>query len=340
MVSNIKKSVINLYRVFLRPTKTIDSVINKNPKIIAIVSPNFRGVRSATKEMVTDLYEASEIYSRAKAKSVARKILLYKPQKVLISGYALGHDMLAEELKKLNPNLRIFLLVHSAFIWFDLYPSENLTFEHFFELAKSGVIEKIGFCKRDLAEHFKSYGIDTYFVMNRFENENYQFKKLTKNKINIGIFGQNHFHRNITNQVIGALMLPDARVHVNEVSQHFFIDKKRIVEHGILPKPEFLKLYNTIDINLYISLTDCFPMTVIESMQHGIPCLVSDTSEVYGFSPNLKKWLTVSTIDGPIGISEKIKDVIKNYDDIQSEIKKYLPVLKTKVEVSIEEFLK
>jgi hypothetical protein len=29
-------------------------------------------------------------------------------------------------------------------------------------------------------------------------------------------------------------MLPDTRVHVNEVSQHFFIDKKRIVEHGIL----------------------------------------------------------------------------------------------------------
>jgi glycosyltransferase involved in cell wall biosynthesis len=87
-------------------------------------------------------------------------------------------------------------------------------------------------------------------------------------------------------------------------------------------------------------MTECFPMSVIESMQYGIPCLVSDTSDVYRWSPTLKKYLTVSTIDSPLGIMDKIKGVLDNYDLIQKEIKSYLPALHQKVESSIEDFLK
>ena len=87
-------------------------------------------------------------------------------------------------------------------------------------------------------------------------------------------------------------------------------------------------------------MTECFLMVAIESMQYGITCLVSDTSDVYAFNPKLKSALTVSTIDSPIGISQKINGVIENYTEIQHEIKNYLPVLKKEVEKSIEEFLK
>lgn len=348
MSKEIVKKIIKKSKLLMRivskikvgKTRVIICLKNTNPDIIAVVSPDFRGVNSATKEMVTDVIEISNIYRRSIAKKLAKEIIKYNPKKILVSGYAKGHDLLIEELKKQNPNLRIFVLIHSAFIWFDVYPAENIVFENFIKMAKSGLIEKVGFCKRDLAEYFKSKGIETYFVMNRFYPEKHNYKKIDKSNINIGIFGQNQWHRNITNQVIGALMVDNSTVHVNEVSKHFFIDESRIKVHGILPKDEFLKLYSKLDINMYISMTDCFPMVLIESMQYGIPCLSSDTSDVYSYSQKLKKWLTVSTIDGPIGISKKINEVIDNYNDIQIEIKKYLPVLKEKVEDSIKEFLK
>ncbi len=331
-----KTGIIRLAR-----TRCINNVNNQTPDIISIVSPYFRGVKSATKEMVPDMIEISNIYNRYTAAKLAKKINQYSPKKVLISGYAKGHDMLAVELKKQNPNLRIFVLIHSAFIWFDAYPAENVVFENFMKLAKQGIVEKIGFCKRDLAEFFGQQGINTYFVMNKFYPEKYVAKEIKRGgPINIGIFGQNQWHRNITNQVVGALMIKNTKIHVNEISSHFFIDKNRVKIHGILPKDQFVKLYDQMDINLYISMTDCFPMVVIESMQHGIPCLVSDTSDVYSFSPQLKKWLTVSTIDGPIGISNKVREVVENYNLIQTEIEKYLPILKNKVEASIKEFLK
>lgn len=321
-------------------TKVIIGIKNKNPDIIAIVSPEFRGVKAATVEMVPDMIEISEIFNRRKATELAKQIIKYSPKKILVSGYAKGHDLLIEELKKANPNLRIFVLIHSAFIWFDVYPAENAIFERFIEMAKEGIIEKIGFCKKDLAEYFGKQRINTFFVMNRFQPEKNTFKTLNKTNINIGVFGKNMWHRNITNQVIGALSVKNTEVHVNEISDHFFIDKTRVTVHGILPRDEFLKLYKKLDVSLYISMTECFPMVAIESMQHGVPCLVSDTSDVYAFNPKLKSWLTVSTIDSPIGISKKINEVIDNYDDIQKEIKSYLPVLKKEVEKSIEEFLK
>jgi len=323
-----------------KTTKVIVNVKNEKPEIVSVVSPYFRGVRSATREIVSDMIEISNIYSRKKAKDLAKLITSFSPTKVLISGYAQGHEMLAEELKATNSKLRIFVLVHSAFIWFDTYPAENYVFERFIKLAEEGVIEKIGFCKRDLAEYFKTKDVNTYFVMNRFYPEKHSPRKIDKKLINIGIFGQNQWHRNITNQVIGALMVDNTRIHVNEVSGHSFIDKNRVVVYGILPKEEFVKIYKDIDINMYVSMTDCFPMVLIESMQYGIPCLASDTSDVYAFSPKLKSWLTVSSIDSPIGISKKIIEVIDNYDDIQAEIKRYLPILKEKVEESIKEFLK
>lgn len=338
MISRTIKFTKRLVRL-VKPKVIID-IVNKNPEIISIASPYFRGVKSATKEMVPDMIQISDIHSRNVAKKLAKQIISYSPKKILISGYATGHDMLAEELKSASPDLRIFLLVHSAFIWFDLYPAENAIFENFINMSKKGIVEKIGFCKRDLAEYFKSQGVNAFFVMNRFYPEKHKVRKLDNNRINIGIFGQNWWHRNITNQAIGALMLPNTYVHVNEISNHFFIDKKRLKVHGILPKQDFLKLYEKMGINMYISMTDCFPMVVIESMQYGIPCLVSDTSDVYGFNKKLKDWLTVSTIDGPIGISKKIKKVIDNYMSIQKEINNYLPLLKKKVETSIKVFLK
>jgi len=321
-------------------TKYIEDMQSERVEIVAICSPDFRGVRSATKELVPNIIEVSEVQGRKKAKEVAEKILDYEPTRVLISGHAKGHDLIAEELKKNKPELRIFVLIHSAFIWFDVYPSENRTFESFLQLSKLGVVEKIGFCKRDLSEYFKTRGYNTFFVMNRFYPERHSYKKINKKNLKIGIWGSNFWHRNITNQVIAATLVPHAEIHVNEISEHGFIDMSRVTVHGFLPKKEYLKLMSEMDINLYVSITDCFPMTLVESMQFGIPAIASDTSDVYTLDKKLHDTLTVSTVDGPLGIKDKINDVVRRYDSIQDQIKLYLPKLKKKSEETIKEFLR
>lgn len=325
--------------LFIFGPKIIVDIVGKKPKLIAVCHPDYRGVKSATKMLTEDIIESSEMVNRFWADRVARLTCAYGPETVLISGYSDGYDLLAEKIKRLLPDTRVLFYVHSSFTWFDNYPAENATFSKVLKLNKTGVVSKIGFCKRDLADYFKYLGYNTCFVMNRFDLTTVEKKRNVTGTIKVGVWGNNWWHRNILNQVIGALMIPGAEAHVNELKEVDFIDNKRVIRHGFLPKKEFLQIFSQMDINLYVSFTDCFPMTLIESMQYGIPAIASDTSAVYSFSPYLREALVVSTVDSPIGIAEKIGTVVKDYDKIKSEIAKYLPVLKKEVEESIKEFL-
>lgn len=317
-----------------------DNVVSEHPELIGVCNPRFAGgVKASTYSLCADVIEVSEMFDRASARRVAAHITAYKPAKILISGYSVGYDLLIEEVKKAAPETRVFAYVHSAFIWFDTYMDENPIFYRFLEQETEGLIEKIGFCKRDVSEYFKRLGHNSFFIMNRFELKPERHRRSDDGTIRIGVWGQNLWHRNILNQVIAALMVPGSEVHVNQMTRHEFLDKERIVVHGLLPKEEFAKVFSSMDINMYVSFTDCFPMTLIESMEQGIPCIASDTSDVYSFDPELKESLVVSTIDGPIGISEKIIHVLATYDEVQERIASYLPVLSAEVERSIEEFL-
>lgn len=318
--------------------KLVNNIKEDSPEIIGICNPHYSGgVLTSTYALAKNVLEVSDIHSGGQIKKIAKIITSYSPKKVLISGHSIGYDRLAQEIKKQNPDIEIYAYIHSAFIWFDQYPRENYVFDNILQLQKKGVIKRIGFCKKDLAEYFGTFGYDTCLVMNRFYLDRKEHK-LGK-PIKIGVWGKNLWHRNILNQVIAALMIPDAEVHVNEVGDQTFLDHSRVYIHGFLPKAEFNKVFSEMDINMYVGFTDCFPMTLIESMACEIPCIASDTSEVYAGSKYLSEQLIVSAVDSPIKISEKIFSVLKNYDNIQKEIKEYFPLLTREVEKSIKEFL-
>jgi len=205
---------------------------------------------------------------------------------------------------------------------------------------KSGYIEKVGFAKEAAALYFKEKGVNAFFVMNR--PGKYDKTKRIPNLKNpqIGVWGSHMWHRNLVNQVLAGLMVENSQIHMNELPEYFFIDKERVKRHGVLSKEEYIPLLRSMDINLYISFTDCFPMTVIESMSCGIPCITSDTSGIYNWSDYLKDMLVESKIDNPVAIRDRIKKVFKNYSRIKKEIAVYLPILYGKIDQSLVEFLK
>lgn len=319
----------------------IDSVTSDRPAVIGVCNPRFSGgVKSSTYTLCGDVVEVSDMFTLSQATDAAAAIVAHAPARVVISGYTIGYDLLVDEIKRLAPGTLVYAYVHSAFIWFDQYPDENPVFVRFLAQQRAGLIERIGFCKRDVAEYFAGRGYDTAFLMNRFEVAGSSHRLSEDGIVRIGVWGRNLWHRNILNQVIAAQMVPGAEVHVNEVGDHAFLDRGRLVVHGFLPKHEFEPVFRQMDVNLYVSFTDCFPMTLIESMGEGIPCVASDTSDVYAFDPELKSALVVSTVDGPIGIAAAVQRVLENYDDIQERMSSYIPVLSTEVERSIEEFLR
>lgn len=318
----------------------IESSAGRSP-LVGVCNPRWAGgVREATFAICPDVVEISEIFDRSTAARAALSVTKYYPDKVMLSGHPTGYDLLAEEIKRRSPSTRIYAYVHSSFAWFDEHPAENPVFDRYLALQRAGVIERIGFCKRDVARFISRLGVDTAVVMNPFSHAASRHELSRDGVIRIGVWGKSLWHRNLLNQIVAALMVEGAEVHVNEYIPHAFLDETRIVAHGRLPREQYDAVMRTMDVNLYVSFTDCFPMTLIESMVHGIPCVASDTSEVYSFDPALKSDLVVSAIDSPLAIAGRIRAVLQEYPSIQQRIEDYLPVLKIEIDKAIEEFLR
>lgn len=318
-----------------------EHVVSSAPDLIGVCNPLWSGgVRSATFAICPDVVEVSEIHDASSARRAAEAILRHGPSRVMLSGYPLGYDLLAREIKRLAPTTRIFTYVHSAFVWFDQDRDETKVFEHYLELAREGVIERVGFCKRDVAEFMAGQGVDTVQVMNPFPIRNERHELSPDGVIRIGVWGPNLWYRNLTNQIVAGLMIDGSEIHVNDHTPHGFLDSSRIVVHGLLSKDDYESVMRTMDINLYIGFTDCFPMTVVESLTLGIPCLTSDTSDVYAFDADLARALVVSTVDGPMGIASRIRAVLADYPEIQDRMAHYIPKLRAEVDRSIAEFLR
>src|SRR5260370_15416659 len=146
------------------------------------------------------------------------------------------------------------------------------------QLAELGVVRKVGFLKNGLAEFFRSIGYPAEVVMNVYR---LPFRKLrlgtSDGKIQVGVFAPLIPHKNVEMQLIAALMVPGTIVHTCEEPQlaYFARSRHRIINHGILPRPEFLDLLGAMHVALYVSLVECYPMTVIESLACGTVCLTS-----------------------------------------------------------------
>jgi hypothetical protein len=96
-----------------------------------------------------------------------------------------------------------------------------------------------------------------------------------------------------------------------------------------------------MSVNMNVSFTDCFAMTVLESLHYRIPCVISNTSEpVYHGSAYLKNNLIASDSDSPLAISERLEWVLEHYEEVQSAITQHLPVLNEEIEKTIENFLR
>ena len=318
-----------------------EHVVSDAPDLIGVCNPLWSGgVRSATFAICRDVVEVSEIHDTSSARRAAESILKHRPEKVMLSGYPLGYDLLAREIKELEPATRIYAYVHSAFAWFDQDREETEVFERYLALARDGAIERIGFCKRDVAEFVRAQGVDTVQVMNPFPIRSERHELSPDGVVRIGVWGPNQWYRNLTNQIVAGLMIEGSEIHVNDYTPHGFLDSKRIVVHGKLPKDEYESVMRTMDINLYVGFTDCFPMTVIESLTLGVPCLTSDTSDVYAFDADLFRELVVSTVDGPVGISSRIAAVLADYSAIRDRMALYIPKLRAEVDRSLAEFLR
>ncbi|GMQ94864.1 MAG: hypothetical protein BMS9Abin12_2377 [Acidimicrobiia bacterium] len=163
-------------------------------------------------------------------------------------------------------------------------------------------LDGIGFVKIGIAEVFRDLGSRTFHVPNRVPRLPSVNKVPLGHGLDVGVFHDPYWRKNVTTQ-LGASALLGATAHVMRTPDVGYLEDISIVEHGTLAWEDFISLQASVDLNLYVTLSECHPMGPMESYLCDVPCLVSRTSELFDDDDELRELTTVVELDNPSAIA-------------------------------------
>jgi hypothetical protein len=316
-----------------------ETFLKQAPRVVVLCHPEWRGIRAATYGQAPHVLEVPGVLSQTHARRLAIFLKDAGAERVVMNGFPPGTERLAEALAHIAPSIEFFVTFHGT-------PAQGFA-EHpviarLLELTDRKLIKKLGFVKHGLADYFRQRGYPAEYVMNICRMPSLPPAPVpATGQLQVGVFAPNVVHKNVETQLIAALMVPGTRVHTLEPVRAEYLerDRHRFVEHGLMPHPKFVKLLSTMQATCYVSLVECYPMTVLESIFCGAVCLTSMTSRIFEDDEELLKLLVVEEHDSPAAIARKLGVALEGRAEIIPRAQAYLNRLNERAERRWYEFL-
>ena len=346
---NIKKHLDLLFSEIER--------IRNVSEIIAICSQptgdSYRGIHTATIGLFPDCtfvipqYFSKPVYDYKELTSIVDKIIKAGFSKVIISGTPPYFGILIELINKLkkinNTSLKVLLIYHGSLASNAEDEDTPIFLQRLIQLAIDRKIDKLGFVKKGMKETFeKLLGIQTNYLLLKTNTEKRIEPLYDINKeVHVGIFTHDQYRKNIHNQVAAALMIENAKVHLKKTySFEYLHANDRFILHGYSDSYcDFLNILGSMNINLYVTFSECWGQIITESMMLGVPCLTAYSSGVFDYDEELKKILVVEDFDNSDAIYQQAKTVLENRDKISKLGKEYVIKLNKIAEEKLKSFL-
>lgn len=299
---------------------TPEAFISAAPRVVGICHPHWRGIRASTLSLCEGVLQISEIATPAHAEAIARFLDDAAAEVVVIQGIPPGSERLAMTLREKLPKLRILNVFHGSPAQHTLVPSEAELLDGMLELARSGVLDGIGFVKVGMAESMRRIGYPAFPIYNKIGTgaRVRAAEPFRGDRADIGVFVPDLWHKNLNTQVLAALCLEGSTVHVCERPKARYLDRfaERVKVHGLMPHEKFIEKMAEMDANLYVSLNECYPMTVLESLERGVICLTSHTSPIFDEDEHLFRRLVVTRADDPGAIASHLEAALADRVDL------------------------
>lgn len=326
---NFRKNKNLQNRNYLSIIQDIENLYKFNNHSLVLCLDNtgssYLGVKNAvfnlfpTNTVIIPAYYSNALISDKQILDLANHIVSLGFKQLILGSFPNCFEKLALEI---NKRIVVKTIFHGALS--ELYEDDKMIkFMDMIKLCQSGVISRLGFVKSGLAKWSNSlFKIDACWLQlfsimistNKFIFDD--------GRIHIGVFGNSTFNKNITNQIAGALLVPNSVIHCFKSSQCFenlFGD--RIVVHDHMTHTDFLNLIGSMNLNLHLSFSEGMGgQTFTESISLGVPCLTSFNNEYLRKSKYLSDLLIVQQYDNPYEISKSIHAVL-NLDMRQQLIK-------------------
>ena len=118
--------------------------------------------------------------------------------------------------------------------------------------------------------------------------------------------------KNVATQLLAACALDGVIIHLVAESSVPYLRAcpAPVLVHGELPAPDFAALLARMDVVMYVSLTECSPGVLLESIAAGVPCLTGPTSPIYDGDADLSDLLIVRAPDDPSAIRAALSRLI------------------------------
>ena len=199
---------------------------NISSEVVIYGSPtqgNWLGIANATTSLFPDTAYAfpqeysNNVFNNKEFETWKKQLLNLEFQKITLSGFAYFFFDMIEEI---GDEVHIEIIFHGTISEFH-DPEKQKWMGRLIQLVKAKKIKRIGFVKEGMAETFsKLYNFDCFHVPLPTPQIPKNIKKLEldRSKLHIGVFGADTFNKNLHNQVIHALLIENAVVHVLDKS--------------------------------------------------------------------------------------------------------------------------
>lgn len=248
---------------------------------------------------------------------------------LIYSGGSLLHLVLARRLHQLNPQIRQFFMWHgSPAQWVD--EGQATHFQMWHTAYRDGVISGMVTVKPSLHLALERIGIRAWDIFNPVPDLPVatQSSRPEDNTVHIGLFSAiSSWYKNPYVQLLAVAGRPDVVLNTNlheEDVGHMDLGVKAVQYYHHMPRPNFLQLIAQQDLNLYVTNTECSPMTALESWALGVPCIVGPAGDVYSaVSPRLAELLVEPKVDNPTAIAARIDLVLAHRDEVVTLLSQY-----------------
>ena len=242
--------------------------------------PNWLGIAHATQGLYPEnSIEIPQQFSQCllnpkEQNACIQAIKALQFESVLISGFA---PYFIDWIEALSGHVAIRVLYHGTISeWHDA--KHQALIGKMIQLGKQGAIQEFRCVKKGLDHVFRTlYNLPAVHqpLSDPILPEGLQKLQLDRSKIHVGIFGSNTFNKNLHNQVVHTLMLPNTVAHVLDSTLFDYLAMPdRIVGHGTdLKREAFLGILGSMDLNLYLSFNESWGLVTKESVLLGVPVL-------------------------------------------------------------------
>ena len=307
---------------------------------------SWQGVLTATQGLFSNRvfqipqYYSTCLYSEKELHDIARLLINLESEHIVFSGYLPYFDVLIQDI--VRSGKKVSLIYHGSHtsVLEDPHAAEH--FDRMFKMQKKGLLYHIGFVKKDMDKTFELHtGQKSYPIILKTD-ESLIGKKYPKYEgLNIGVMTHDGFRKNLYNMVSASLLHKEAKVHIKMAYlTHYLQNSERLIAHGYFKdQDDFYKVIGGVDLNMYVTFSECWGQFVNESLALGIPCLCSDVSAVLDYDEELKRRLIVQEFDDDYAIYRKSVEVLQDLEYYKTAGPEYVKKVNKIAEEKLHEFL-